>query len=61
LFKPLGLRMDDAVALSGLTRPTIYLLGAKGEIDLYRDGRTVIVGYDSLDRALRNLPRHQPK
>jgi hypothetical protein len=60
-LEPLGLRMADAVALSGMARSTIYLLGAKGEIDLFRDGRTVIVDYDSLRRALRNLPRHQPK
>ena len=54
---PLALRMPEATRTSGLSRSEIYRRAGRGEIILLKSGRSTLVEYHSLRRAVASLPR----
>jgi hypothetical protein len=58
---PIGVPLDLAVALTGVSRPALLCAGACGVVPLYRDDKNVIIlEYADLPTVLRWLPRWQP-
>jgi excisionase family DNA binding protein len=52
-LRPLSVTVDDALALSGIGRTTLYDLIAKNTIETIKIGRRRLVVYESLARLLR--------
>jgi hypothetical protein len=60
-LEPVGLPIDTAIALSGLSRPIIYCAAARGDVTLYRgDHGVVILDYRDLRPLLHSLPQWTP-
>jgi hypothetical protein len=58
---PVGIPLDTAIALSGLSKPIIYCAAARGDVTLYRgDGGVVILDYRDLRPLLHSLPPWTP-
>jgi hypothetical protein len=58
---PILVPMRKAMHLSGLSRSTIYLRAAAGELILRKAGRSTLVDYASLRALLDGLPTAQLK
>jgi hypothetical protein len=57
----IGVPLDLAVALTGLSRSAILCAGACGVVPLYQDDKHVIIlEYADLPKVLHWLPRWQP-
>jgi hypothetical protein len=65
-LEPVAVSMDVAVALTGLSKPTIYCAAAEGVIKIYRDAgyrddpRHLVVDYRDLLKVVHDLPRWTP-
>jgi hypothetical protein len=60
-LEPVGIPLDTAVALSGLSKPIIYCAPARGDVTLFRgDGGVVILNYRDLRQLLHSLPPWTP-
>jgi hypothetical protein len=55
-FDPIAVRISEAVRISGLSRSEIYRRAGRGEIILLKSGRSTLVEYHSLRRAVASLP-----
>ena len=58
-IEPIGVKMEHAELLTGISRPLIYALSAEGALTIYQDGRRAIVDYAELLKALEHLPRRR--
>ena len=57
---PITMRIPDACRFTGLGRSTLYLLIAKGEVEVVKVGAATLVISESL-RALIDRRRNPPK
>jgi hypothetical protein len=56
-IEPLGVRIPDAVAISGVSRSGLYRAAARGEVIFLKHGDRIIVDYASLKAMHARLPR----
>jgi len=56
---PVTLTIQRAVSETGIPRSNLYVLAARGEIDIVKTGRRSLVRGASLARYLDNLPAAQ--
>jgi len=59
-LRPLALRLDAAVRLSGLSRSEIYRRAREGELPLLKIGNRTLVRVADLERILDSLPHLHP-
>jgi hypothetical protein len=56
IVEPIALPISSAVAVSGLSRSTLYREAAVGRIKLLKLGRSTLVDMDSVRAFLSSLP-----
>lgn len=56
-IKPMAVRINDAVRISGFSRSRLYEMAGRGDVVFLKCGRAVLVDYASLENAVRSLPR----
>ena len=58
-IEPISMRVNDACRFTGISRSTLYLLIAKGDVEIIKLGASTLVITDSLKRYVegkRKLP-----
>ncbi len=57
LPQPISMRVDDACRFTGISRSTLYLLIASGEIEIIKLGASTLVLTESLRRFINKKRR----
>lgn len=57
-IEPISMRMPDACRFTGISRSTLYLLIARGEVEVVKMGSSTLLLTESL-RTLINRRRHR--
>ncbi|WP_417611687.1 helix-turn-helix domain-containing protein [Parasphingorhabdus sp.] len=55
--QPISMRVDDACRFTGISRSTLYLLIASGEIEIIKLGASTLVLTESLRRFINKKRR----
>lgn len=57
LPEPISMRVNDACRFTGISRSTLYLLIANGEIEIIKLGASTLVVTESLRRFINKMRR----
>lgn len=56
--EPISMRVNDACRFTGISRSTLYLLIASGDVEIIKLGATTLVVTESLRRFVNEKRRH---